>query len=783
MKRSLKRAISLIVSACFFCCSVIVPISAKESDISKHWATATIQSWVSQGLFQGYSDGSFKPDNTVTKAEFLTLINRVFNFVDKSDKKINDVNSNAWYADCFSKAIAMEIVNADSKGNINPLKAITRQDAAVIIAKAFNLKAQNTDSIKKFTDYAQCPSENTDALAAMAEKGYIKGNTDKSFGYTKLVSRAEAITMINNAMGTLKKTSGIYKNSVTGNLVVNTKDVILKDMSISGDLYLTQGIENGEAILENVKVSGNTYVLGGGLNSIIIKNSSIKGSLVLKKKDGNVRVFAQGTTEISSTSLRSGAKLEEDKATAIGKGFGSLTIEQVISDKQKIILAGTFSNIAFKTKGINLQLLTGSINNVEIGKDSPDAKIVIEKDASVAALTADASLCVSGPGRIITANINSSGVVIEQKPDNVHIATDLTTQIGGTAVTGTPVVTIPVSSGNVNIPVPATPPTNPLPVPTSTITGVISYDVFPVDNIVTNIQLKKGNTNIGNIVHPNAEGAYTITNVDPGNYTIEASLYGYNTTVITIVVITGSNLTDKNITLNRSIPTAIGKIHVYPYKAIPNEIRNTKIEYLSGEKLVNGTVVFTLPDEFKATTNDKVNVGSSAALLLTEEQLSNNGKTVTITNITSVDTVKSEYISLDLFNVTIPAKGIYTFSVTADADGKGTSKSASSYTGVEADTLQSEFLTIVIDGNKPIIVHETFLTLNVTIPANIKTAGIAISTDGVTFITIPDIPVNLDSTSVTVTGLAKDKPYYFNLVVTDNNGITQAIPIPTTSII
>ena len=57
-------------------------------------------------------------------------------------------------------------------------------------------------------------------------------------------------------------------------------------MHISGDLYLAEGIGEGDVILDNVVVDGNTYIRGGGENSIIIINSSLNQVVVKKRNKG-----------------------------------------------------------------------------------------------------------------------------------------------------------------------------------------------------------------------------------------------------------------------------------------------------------------------------------------------------------------------------------------------------------------------------------------------------------------------------------------------------------------
>ena len=65
------------------------PISAFAAepmeDISGHWAEEQIQDFVDNGYIKGYPDGSFKPDNNITRAEFMTIANNAFGYTEKAE--------------------------------------------------------------------------------------------------------------------------------------------------------------------------------------------------------------------------------------------------------------------------------------------------------------------------------------------------------------------------------------------------------------------------------------------------------------------------------------------------------------------------------------------------------------------------------------------------------------------------------------------------------------------------------------------------------------------------
>ncbi|WP_346042407.1 S-layer homology domain-containing protein, partial [Paraclostridium tenue] len=69
----------------------------KLSDISTHWAKKEINQFISSGYVNGYEDGTFRPDNSITRAEFVKLVNKYFGFNNKEDIKFSDINTNDWY--------------------------------------------------------------------------------------------------------------------------------------------------------------------------------------------------------------------------------------------------------------------------------------------------------------------------------------------------------------------------------------------------------------------------------------------------------------------------------------------------------------------------------------------------------------------------------------------------------------------------------------------------------------------------------------------------------------
>ncbi|WP_282936535.1 S-layer homology domain-containing protein [Paenibacillus sp. RC67] len=449
--------------------------NAKDSfsDVSTHWAAREIGNWSQKGIINGYEDGTFKPNVPISRAEFVSLVNRVLAYPREATQTFPDVSSSAWYSKDISKAAAAGIVFGDDNGNFKPEAPISRQEAAVILSRAFDLKAHDKKASDRFADAGTIASWSKDHVNALVEGGYVSGREDGRFDPLANITRAEFVKMIDSVVGELKGTAGNYTENVNSNLVINTKDVNLKNMTISGDLYITPGVGDGNVSLDHVTVKGRTVVRGGGEHSIVINNSTLAGTLLVVKSDGKVRILMQGSSEIPYVELNSGAKLETDHKS--GKGFGDVQVVGTMAGDQQIILDGDFTSVSIEAPGVTVQVTHGSVDKIDVkekavgssvkvldGKVSQlnvqskakldllggtVAKVDIQKsaagtsvqmapDSTVTNFKMDAPIEIKGSGKIETALINADGVKIETRPTNITIADGVKSDITAAAPIG-----------------------------------------------------------------------------------------------------------------------------------------------------------------------------------------------------------------------------------------------------------------------------------------------------------------------------------------------------------
>src|SRR5665648_220629 len=196
---NLKKRVAILTVLCMMLTLAPSPAFATTvSDISGHWAQTTIQSWVDNGLIKGYPDGTFKPDNNITRAEFITLVNRAFEYTKTAPISFTDVNQNAWYASAIGVAVEAGYISGYPDGTMKPENPISREEAATIIMRIKNLVA-NPAAVSVYTDASSITWGKGEIGAVTAAK-IMQGYPDGSFMPRGLITRAETVIALDNAM-------------------------------------------------------------------------------------------------------------------------------------------------------------------------------------------------------------------------------------------------------------------------------------------------------------------------------------------------------------------------------------------------------------------------------------------------------------------------------------------------------------------------------------------------------------------------------------------------------
>ncbi|MBV1758438.1 MAG: S-layer homology domain-containing protein [Dethiosulfatibacter sp.] len=163
------------------------------------WAKETIMEWVDKGLISGYEDGTFKPNQEITRAEYTKLMFNAYAIETDGKKDFSDVFQTDWHYDVVTKMAYLGHVNGYPDGTFKPDALITRAEAATILFNIEGLEA-NEEAADIFLDSSMIPGWAKGIIGAVYEAGYILGYPDGTFKSDDYITRAESVFMINNSV-------------------------------------------------------------------------------------------------------------------------------------------------------------------------------------------------------------------------------------------------------------------------------------------------------------------------------------------------------------------------------------------------------------------------------------------------------------------------------------------------------------------------------------------------------------------------------------------------------
>lgn len=162
----------------------------------------------------GFPDGTFKPGKEVTRAEavrmFVKLVNNGAELPKNPTTSFKDAN-NAWYSDEINYAVAKGFIKGYSDGTFKPNQAITRAEFAQMISAFVKNGYPGTGSFKDVKGHWA-----SDAISALYGNKNIKGYGDGTFKPDQKLTRAEAVTILNSVFGRNTKSNSFANVSEAG---------------------------------------------------------------------------------------------------------------------------------------------------------------------------------------------------------------------------------------------------------------------------------------------------------------------------------------------------------------------------------------------------------------------------------------------------------------------------------------------------------------------------------------------------------------------------------------
>lgn len=180
---------------------------APFTDIAQHPAHLQITEAVERGYINGYGDGSFRPDNKVTRAEFATMLGRALKFEVKTEETAfaDAIDIPVWAKPYVLSLVQHSLLFGYEDNTFRPTRQMTRVEVVVMLIRSLKLPIEPNISLP-FGDAAAIPAWAHDSLAAAIDTGLIHaGDMEENlFNPQHLVTRAELVTFMNRMLDYLE---------------------------------------------------------------------------------------------------------------------------------------------------------------------------------------------------------------------------------------------------------------------------------------------------------------------------------------------------------------------------------------------------------------------------------------------------------------------------------------------------------------------------------------------------------------------------------------------------
>ncbi len=358
----------------------LVPQATKFIDVTGYWAEPFISALIAKGILQGYPDGTFKPSQLVTRAEFAAILDKAFNLQPtRSGKKFADIPQTYWAAKVIDKAYKSGFISGYNDRTFAPNQPILRIESLVSVINGSKLEPTGKLELDGvFGDAAQIPSYGQNAIVAATQRCLAVGvDYDNSklpggnFQADRAATRAEISALIHQVLVSVGRLSALESTNPANKYIA----------SCPGGTYvpIVANALPPQPVVEPVQptkidpgsVFTNYGSPVGGLNS-----PSAFGS---NWGDVFAGVGYQRTTRpaIFSVANAKGQGIE-DGVLAFGVGLGDsrrLVGLETVATSNSTVRRGFFNEGAISLKlhkqfGENFALAVGADNAITYGNDS-----------------------------------------------------------------------------------------------------------------------------------------------------------------------------------------------------------------------------------------------------------------------------------------------------------------------------------------------------------------------------------------------------------------------------
>ncbi len=169
------------------------------------WAAASVDFLYENGVVNGTGGGRYSPASPISRGSFLAMLDRALGLPRTSQQQFPDVPAGSYYADAIQAAYGMGIVNGYSDGTFRPDKSITRAEASAMLYRAlqvmgWSIGSENPAVLSSYSDAASVPAYARGATSVMVQSGILAGTAAGKLEPNRTMTRAEMAVVLARAL-------------------------------------------------------------------------------------------------------------------------------------------------------------------------------------------------------------------------------------------------------------------------------------------------------------------------------------------------------------------------------------------------------------------------------------------------------------------------------------------------------------------------------------------------------------------------------------------------------
>ena len=290
----MKKIFAAVVSVAMLATSAMPAFAKSFPDTTGHWAENAVSVWSDNGIVNGDDQGNFRPNDSITRAETATILDNMIGYTKQSVKVFSDVSKSDWFAYSISRLYQAGVITGYEDGTIAPNNSISRQEAVVMMSRAFGFETDDADTavLDSFSDKDLIGDWSANAIAFMAERGYVQGN-DGQFRPTAQITRAEIVTIVNNIVGVYANGTQSTYSGDFGHKITVIKDNVTFNGVVLGGAVVSPAFTGRVNFNNNSKINGHLMDLSTD-STVSVAGAKVASQTAPNKKNTTTPSYNTG---------------------------------------------------------------------------------------------------------------------------------------------------------------------------------------------------------------------------------------------------------------------------------------------------------------------------------------------------------------------------------------------------------------------------------------------------------------------------------------------------------